>query len=319
MQDEVITPQPAAPVRKPRSGRGMLLIAIIAFVLGLALAGWLIRNGTFNDLFPHQQQVAQNTTPVTDFPIERASKASALPSPQAPLAPVALGAVETRLALLEERMSRLDLKAEAATGNAARAEALLVAFAARRMIDRGEPLGYLENQIRLRFGDAQPNAVQTIIDAAKQPITLDQLVAQLAAASPALTSAPLTEDAWTRLKRELSSLVVLRRSTTPSPAPQNRAERARLMLASGKVDEAIAEVQRLPGAAEADEWINAARRYAATQRALDLIETTAMFEPYRLQDASGRRVEQPSPLEPNLTEPADGGPPADETTPAEMP
>lgn len=302
MQDEVITPQPVTAVRKQRSGRGMLFIALIAFILGLALAGWLIWSGKLNDLLRHDDQAAQNSAPVTEFPMERASKAAALPLP-VPTAPVALGAVETRLALLEERMSRLDLKAEAATGNAARAEALLVAFAARRMIDRGEPLGYLENQIRLRFGDVQPNAVETIINAAKQPITLDQLVAQLVAAGPALTSAPLNEDAWTRVKREISNLVVLRRSTTPSPAPQNRADRAKLMLASGKVDEAIAEVQRLPGASGANEWIDAARRYAATQRALDLIETTAMFEPYRLQDGSGRRVEQPSPLEPTLAEP----------------
>ena len=307
MQDEVITPQPAPPVRKPRSGRGMLLIALIAFVLGIALAGWLVWSGKLNDLFRHAPHMAvQNTTPVTEFPVERPNKAAALPPPSpspSPAVPMALGAVETRLALLEERMSRLDLKAESATGNAARAEALLVAFAARRMIDRGEPLGYLENQVRLRFGDAQPNAVQTIIEAAKQPITLDQLAGQLAAATPTLTSAPLNEDAWTRVKRELSNLVVLRRSTTPSPAPQNRAERARLMLASGRVDEAIAEVQRLPGASGAQDWIDAARRYAATQRALDLIETTAMFEPYRLQDASGRRVEQPSPLEPTSAEP----------------
>lgn len=304
MQDEVITPQPATAVRKPRSGRGMLFIALVAFILGIALAGWMVWTGKLNDLFRHAPHMAvQNTTPVTEFPVERPSKATALPAPPSPAAPVALGAVETRLALLEERMSRLDLKAESATGNAARAEALLVAFAARRMIDRGEPLGYLENQIRLRFGDAQPNAVQTIIQAAKQPITLDQLSAQLAAASPTLTNAPLNEDAWTRVKRELSNLVVLRRSTTPSPAPQNRAERARLMLASGRVDEAIAEVQRLPGASGAQDWIDAARRYATTQRALDLIETTAMFEPYRLQDAGGRRVEQPSPLEPTSAEP----------------
>jgi hypothetical protein len=98
------------------------------------------------------------------------------------------------------------------------------------------------------------------------------------------------------VKRELSNLIVLRRQTTPSPAPENRVERARLMLASGKVDDAIAEVQRWPGAPAARDWIDAARRYAETQRALDLIETTAMLEPYRLQDGAGRKVEQVSPL-----------------------
>lgn len=299
MQDELNTSPPIAPVRRQRSGQAVLFIALVAFLFGIVLAGWLAWSGKLSDMFRRDAQVAQTATPVTDFPVAGPDEAAA-PTQQAP---TALGAVETRLALLEERMSRLDLKAEAATGNAARAEALLVAFAARRMIDRGEPLGYLENQLRLRFADAQPNAVQTVIDAAKKPVTLDQLVAQLVAASPALTSAPTDEDAWTRVKRELSSLVVIRRATTPSPAPQNRVERARLMLASGKVDEAIAEVQRLPGAGGARAWIDSARRYAEAQRALDLIETTAMLEPYRLQDANGKKVQQPSPLAPTAEAP----------------
>ena len=42
----------------------------------------------------------------------------------------------------------------------------------------------------------------------------------------------------------------------------------------------------------------AARRFEAAQKALDLLETTAMLEPTRLQDASGQAVDQPSPLAP---------------------
>ena len=41
-----------------------------------------------------------------------------------------------------------------------------------------------------------------------------------------------------------------------------------------------------------------AQRYDSVQRALDLIETTAMLDPHRLQDSAGRKVEQPSPLAP---------------------
>ena len=270
----------------------MLIVALIAFLVGIALTGWLVWNGKFSSLFGRRPvAVEQVVAPTKSVAVPAAGPALSLPEGNP-----ALGAVETRLALMEERMSRLDLKAEAASGNAARAEALLVAFAVRRKIDSGQPLGYLEDQLRLRFGDAQPNAVQTIIASAKQPVTLDQLVAQLVASSPALVSAPQNEDAWTFVKRELSNLVVLRRQTTPSPVPENRVERARLMLASGKVDEAVAEVERLPGAPAARGWIDAARRYSETQRALDLIETTAMLEPYRLQDGAGHKVEQPSPL-----------------------
>ena len=34
------------------------------------------------------------------------------------------------------------------------------------------------------------------------------------------------------------------------------------------------------------------------QRALDLIETTAMLEPRKLNDAAGKAINQPSPLAP---------------------
>lgn len=293
MQDELTSSPPVAPViRKPRTGQAMLVIALVAFMLGIALAGWLVWTGKLSDIFRRGAEAVQTTTP-TPVPTTTPSREIAAAPPQPG---TGLGAVETRLSLMEERMSRLDLKAQAASGNAARAEALLVAFAVRRKIDSGEPLGYLEDQLRLRFSDAQPNAVQTIIAAANNPVTLDQLVTQLVAASPALTSAPKDEGAWTRFKRELSNLVTIRRDTTPSPAPQNRVERARLMLAAGKVDEAIAEVERLPGAGGAQDWISAARRYAEAQHALDLIETTAMLEPYRLQDSQGRNVEQVSPF-----------------------
>ena len=59
---------------------------------------------------------------------------------------------------------------------------------------------------------------------------------------------------------------------------------------------AIKEVERVPGAETADTWIADARRYEEVQRALDLLETTAMLEPRRLNDAEGHKVDQPSPL-----------------------
>ena len=206
------------------------------------------------------------------------------------------GDAEQRLSSLESRLARLDLQAEAASGNTARAEGLLIAFAARRMIARGSQLGYLEDQLNLRFADAQPNAVRTIIDAAKQPVTLDHLTGQLAALVPMLAEAPAKESGWNQVQRQLSSLFVIRHDSGPSTAPENRIQRAQLLLASGKIDAAIAEVERLPGAPGASGWITAARHYAATQSALDLIETTAMLEPTRLKDGDGDKVKQPSPL-----------------------
>src|SRR3546814_21057224 len=63
---------------------------------------------------------------------------------------------------------------------------LLIAFAARRALDRGLSLGYLEAQLRLRFGDDQPNAVKTIINTARDPITPEKLRSELDEMAPQL-------------------------------------------------------------------------------------------------------------------------------------
>ena len=295
MQDDYLAPPPAA--RRSRNGRLVLAVALLAFVAGAAGTGWLAWQGGYERLLPAALQ--KDTAPV---------KVAQAPQPAPAAAPSAtlseLGTAEARLALLEERLSRLNAQAEAASGNAARAEGLLIAFAARRAIDRGAPLGPLEDQLRLRFGDAQPNAVQTVIEAAKQPVTLDELSADLEQASTTLVDAPADEDAWNRVKRELSSLFTVRTDRGGGADPRERIHRARILLTAGKVDQAIAEVERLPGAKSATAWIAAARRHAAAQRALDLIETTAMLEPRSLRDAEGQKVEQPSPLAPAIKEQA---------------
>ena len=88
----------------------------------------------------------------------------------------------------------------------------------------------------------------------------------------------------------------MRRDPSLAVRPEARIERAKLMLAAGQIDEAIGDVSRLPGATAASKWIEDARRYGEAQQSLDLIETTAMIEPRRLQDANGKRVDQQSPL-----------------------
>lgn len=205
------------------------------------------------------------------------------------------GGIDQRLAAAEQRLTRLDLQAQAAAGNAARAEGLLIAFATRRAMERGAELGYLADQLRLRFGDALPNAVGTIVETSRDPITLDRLLARLEGLGPAI-SKEQTDPSWQRVSRELSELFVIRRETSPSPQPERRLERARLFLESGRIDDAIAEVRNMPGAGEAGRWIADARRFAASQRALDLIETAAVLEPRRLRDGAGNRIGQSSPV-----------------------
>lgn len=294
MRDEPQHPPLAPP--PGRAARSVLVTALVAFILGAALAGWLVWRGDLDVLLP--DRASQGAASRVAGSLDQQPRAgSDTPSDlDRQLAKDDLGGVETRLALLEERFSRIDQQANAASANASRAEALLIALAARRTIDRGEPLGYIEDQLKLRFGGAQPQAVQTILDAAKQPITLYLLSSQLEAAAPALTGARREESTWTMLRRELGSLFVVRRASSPAATPLDRAERAQVLLRAGRIEDAIAEVERLPGADNAKDWIAAARRYDAAQRALEVIETTAMLEPRELRDAEGRPVNQPSPL-----------------------
>ena len=205
------------------------------------------------------------------------------------------GGLDSRVAAMEQRLAKIDLQIQAASGNAARTEGLLVAFAARRTIERGEPLGYLADQLTLRFGDGHPNAVRTVVNFSRNPVTLDQLAARLEGLAPQLVKAPPDEGAISWLGHELSSLFVIRRESTPSPEPQQRLDRARLFLESGRVEPAIAEVQHLPNAKQAAGWIADAQRYNQARNALALLETTAILDPHDLRDASGKQVVQPSP------------------------
>lgn len=206
------------------------------------------------------------------------------------------GGLDQRLAAAEQRLARLDLQAQAAAGNAARAEGLLIAFATRRYIERGEELGYLADQLRLRFGDSWPNAVRTVISFSRDPITLDSLLARLDGLAPELQKSEGI-NSWADFRRELSELFVVRRESTPSPQPARRLERARQFLESGRIDSAIGEIKNMPGAATAEDWIADAERYAAAMSALETIEMAAVLDPGRLRDGTGTPVEQRSPVE----------------------
>ena len=206
------------------------------------------------------------------------------------------GGIDQRLAAAEQRLARLDLQAQAAAGNAARAESLLIAFATRRAVERGAELGYLSDQLRLRFGDQWPNAVNTIIEFSREPVRLDSLTARLEGLGPQLREGE-QGPSWHSFKRELSQLFVVRRERTPSPQPQRRLERARWALEQGRYQTAIDEVRNMPGAAKADVWMADAERYRDVMRALETIETAAVLDQQGLRDGAGNPVrELSSPL-----------------------
>ncbi|MEG9267620.1 hypothetical protein [Qipengyuania sp. Mu-71] len=285
--------------RKVPSVRPVMVAVLASFLLGGAIAGYAVYTLTDRDE-PATQPATVETQSLASPTSEPTPTPSASQAAQEAVDRVAeqQGGLDTRLAAAEQRLARLDLQAQAAAGNTARAEGLLIAFATRRALEKGAELGYLADQLRLRFGDAMPNAVDTIIRTSRNPITLDQLIARLEGLSPKLAE-PSSQNGFARFGEELSQLFVVRRESAPSPQPQRRLDRARLFLESGRTDSAIAEVRNLPGAENAEGWLRDAERYATLQRSLDLIETAAVLEPRRLRDGAGNRIDQPSPAEEN--------------------
>lgn len=288
--------------RKKPSLQPILGAAAASFLLGAAVVGYFFWNSQ-----GETDQAALSAPAGASPSASPTSGNSPLPTPSASASAAAeqaaerveqvaeqQGGIDQRLAAAEQRLARLDLQAEAAAGNAARAEGLLIAFATRRAVERGAELGYLADQLRLRFGDALPNAVRTIITFSRQPITSDQLLARLDGLGPEISKADKV-DSWGDIQRELGQLFVVRRESTPSPQPEKRLDRARQFLETGRVESAIAEVQNLPGADKAESWLADARRYGQAMEALDLIETAAVLEPRKLRDGAGNPIDQLSP------------------------
>lgn len=259
----------------------MLLIPLAAFLLGLIAMGWLLSRWE-----PAARYLGVAPAPA---PVQAAPPPRLTVEPEAPAEPAQAPAKAERLVIdpeitrrvnrLEEQLAQLDAQSRAAVGNADRAEGLLVAFAARRALDRGVALGYLEALLRQRFGATQPQAVATVLTAARQPVTLQELQEGLKEVRPQLAGAGPEQSWWDALKAEVSGMVTVRKQGTPSTMPAERLDRAERRLETGQVDVALAEVLRLPGREEAAGWIADARRYVAARRALDTLETAALLEP----------------------------------------
>jgi hypothetical protein len=248
-----------------------LAIGAGAFALGVA--------GTAGVIWMKTAPAPKAVVPPAAVAQPQAAPAPALP----PATDVAtLSARETllagRLDQLELRLRSVDSGARTAAAYATQAERLMIAFSARRAIERGMPLGPLAAQLRARFGEAHPDAVGSVIQAADQPVTLEDLRLALDTLAPRLTVAP-NASLWSRVGGLFGDLVVLRQSDSPSPRPADRLRRARRTLEEGQVEAALAEVARLPGAVAAESWVDAAKRYIGARAALREIEAAAMETP----------------------------------------
>ena len=258
-----------------QTNRGMslsaiLLMALLLLLAGAALSAWALARNPDAARFlgvgrpaPMALASAQPVPAAVPIPVP----ALAAPSPDA----------AARVAALEARLARVENATARAEGSAGRADALLVAFAARRAIDRGVSLGYLEPLLAERFGPTHPQAVATIVTAARQPVRLDQLNAEFALLAPRLKAAPPGTGLWQNIRRELGGLVAIRRADQPSQRAVPTYDRAAARLNAGQVDQALAEARRLPGIEAAPAVGAGARRHIAAHRALDQLEGAALL------------------------------------------
>lgn len=256
--------------REGLSWGSRLLIALALMLAGAAAAAWALAHydsaARFLGVAPQPQAVVEQPQPIL------------APARLVPRAEQAPRASDERIAELEARLNRVETAAQRVEGSAGRADGLLVAFAARRAIDRGVELGYLEPLLVERFGPTHPGAVGIIVSGARSPVRLSELIAEYRQLGPQLRSPAPDEGWWAEFRKELGSLISVRRADRPSTRPEARYRRAVEHLSDGEVDAALAETMRLPGAGRAAvEWAAKARRYLAVQRALDEIETAALL------------------------------------------
>src|SRR5687767_4338962 len=152
----------SSPPRRRPSWAGLVLLALLLLLAGAAGATWALarwdKAALLIGVAPALRLQRSPPPPVRVLAAPPAALAAPPPDPR-------VVALETRLAAVENATRR-------ATGSAGRADALLIAFAARRAIDRGVALGYIETLLTDRFGDNHPRAVATIISGSRQPVRL---------------------------------------------------------------------------------------------------------------------------------------------------
>jgi hypothetical protein len=255
---------------KQMSWSARLLIGLVLIIVGAGAATWGLAHyqpaAKFLGVLPAPKPEALMTPkPIVLNP---EAQASSNLQPQA---------TDARVAALEGRLARVENATQRAEGFAGRADALVVAFAARRAIDRGVALGYLEPLLVDRFGAQHQAAVATVVTGSRQPIRLNDLTAEYEALGPELRRGGHAASWWSGVQREFGSLIQVHRADRPAMTPDARYSRALQRLSTGDVDQALAETMRLPGASNAGDWVAKARRYVAVHSALDEIESAALL------------------------------------------
>lgn len=157
------------------------------------------------------------------------------------------------------------------------AEALLLVLSARRAIEAGKPLGDLGSRLQATFGQSQPQALATIAQATRRPLSNGALLASFDALSPQLALPVGT--VWDRIQYEFGSLFVIRSAGAKPSGSQVAINKARKAILMGDISRAAQIVRTLPGAANAKDWLAQANRAIAVGQALDALNGAALAAP----------------------------------------
>jgi hypothetical protein len=279
---------PMKPAKKPRSLRSLLLMIGLAFVAGISVMAWGLSHWEAGRAWLFGQAAGSAVPAISYTPQVAATAPDALP-----VHPVT--DVSARVTALEARLARVEANG-GADGGSFQSEGLLLTFAARRALERGNGLGTLEGLLSQRFEARQPGAIATVIAAGRQPVTLEQLRKGFEAAIPALTGKGTDAGWWQSFTGAMSGLITFRNANEPTTDPAIAVAHAAQLLEQGRVDLAVAAVSRLPDAPKAASWTEAARRYLAADRALDVLEDAAIN--------GGDKVEAPAAVAPPEAAPA---------------
>jgi hypothetical protein len=161
--------------------------------------------------------------------------------------------------------------------SASQAEAMLLVANARRAIEAGKPLGDLGSRLQVSFGQGQPQALATIANGLKQPISNAALLAGFDAVAPQLLLPAGT--AWDRMQYEARTLFVLRSGNAKPSASQTRLNKVRQAIIAGDTAGAAKMVRAMPNAAAAADWLADANRAIAVYQALDTLNQSAASPP----------------------------------------
>ena len=298
------SPSTASITRPHGKGRTTAAIFGMTLLAGMVGGAWLMKQYGPADVSPTASVAAAPGTgdsnaanppslpqPQADTSLTPSADTLATDNPAGPT-PNVTAFQSSRIAALEQRIAEINLQARAAGGNASRAEGLLVAFAARRAVERGQSLGYIDSELRQRFGSTMPRAVMTIIEASTRRVTADKLREKLETLEPILLS---QDGSAASMWSNLTNLFVVRSENAPIVDPAQRLLRAKRALDIGRVDRAVLEVEKMPGAARAGDWLTSARHYNEAQQALDLIESAAIQDPQNLRDFGVKAGPAPAP------------------------